>query len=183
MLRFARPCLIVLAAAAVCFAGCGPKGIPGLKPVKGVVLYEGLPLPWATMTFAPDTENGVPAGGVRVSTAMTDADGRFIVGTVGRKGALPGNYIVTVEKYIANEEGAVEAWEKKRAGGDYSEPRPSNGFVDDSPSEDGKEPEAAPVTFNVVSAIPLRYAEKETSELKVAIPEKGTKDLTIELTK
>ncbi len=164
----------------VCFtialSGCGPKGIPGLVTVKGVVTYEGLPLPWASVSFAPDDG----ATGARVSTAMTDANGEFTLGTLGRKGCLPGNYVVSVEKYIADEEGAVEAWEAKRASGSYDEPRPSNGFAEEDATEHTQVVKPA---FKVVSAIPLKFAEKETSGLNVTITEKGDKALKIELSK
>ncbi|MBQ9875177.1 MAG: carboxypeptidase regulatory-like domain-containing protein [Thermoguttaceae bacterium] len=161
--------------------GCGAKGIPGLVTVEGTVLYEGAPLPWASVAFAPDPE-GVGAGTtVRVSTGMTDENGKFSLNAMGRKGALPGDYVVMVEKFIPNAPDAVETWEKRRASGDWSEKRPSNGYVEDEPSEEGVD--VSKPTFDVVSAIPLRYSDKDSSGLKATVPAKGIKDLTIELSK
>ena len=164
--------------AAVCFAltvcflasGCRSKKIDGLVPVEGIVLYDGIPLAWASMTFAPvksSESKDAPRerGAVRVATAQTDENGRFVVNTLGLKGALPGEYAITVEKYVANEDDAVVKWEKRRAESGYKEPKPE---------ED---------VFNAVSALPLRYSEKKNSGLKAEIPEKGTKDLKVELVK
>lgn len=161
--------------------GCGPEKIPGLVQVKGTVTYEGLALPWASVRFTPaDGERGA-----RIAAGMTDEDGEFVLATLGRKGCLPGNYVVTVEKFIADEEGALEAWEEARASGSYKEPRPSNGFANTDGEQEGQEEktEALKPAFKVVSVIPLKYAEKETTELSVVIPDDGNKKLKIELIK
>ena len=174
-----------LAAAATLTCGCGPEKIPGLTPVEGVVMYEGIPLPYASMTFAPVLKEGEPRTGVRVSTAMTDSRGRFVVSTLGRVGALPGEYAVTVEKYIPNGPDAVEAWEKARRKPGYSEPRPADVYDDGKPQVDekGNPVETVAATFDVTSAIPTSYSEKETSGLTAEVPEKGVKDLKFELVK
>ncbi len=150
--------------------GCRSRKIPGLVPLEGTVTYEGLPLAWATLTFAPSpSESGGkpdPSGSSqRVATAMTDADGRFVASVLGVKGANPGKYVVTVEKYIPNEDSAVENWEKFRQNPGAHEPKPEE------------------EVFDVVSAIPLKYSDKKTSELEVTVEAKGSKDVVIELSK
>ena len=82
------PVIILLVATA---AGCGPSR-PALLPAEGVVTLDGKPLAEASVIFQP-TAGGRPAAGV------TDADGRFKVGTFKpRDGALPGMHVVTVAK-------------------------------------------------------------------------------------
>jgi hypothetical protein len=72
-------------------AGCGPSR-PGLLPVDGVVTLDGKPLAEASVVFQP-------AGGGRPATGVTDANGRFKVGTFKpRDGALPGAHVVTVAR-------------------------------------------------------------------------------------
>lgn len=148
--------------------GCGGGKIPGLVPLQGVVEYEGVPLAWATLTFAPaprEKDSPAPAVGQRVATAMTDAQGAFVARTLGENGATPGEYVVTVEKYIAKEDGAVEKWEQARQASGYSEP---------APEED---------VFNAVSAIPLKYSDKKTSDLTITVGDKGEKNARFQLSK
>jgi len=72
-------------------AGCGPSR-PGLLPAEGVVTLDGKPLAEASVVFQP-------AAGGRPATGVTDADGRFKVGTFRpRDGALPGTHVVTVAR-------------------------------------------------------------------------------------
>lgn len=67
--------------------GCS-KGGPDLVPVKGKVLYQGKPVPKATVFFLSTT------GGVASGT--TDDQGQFTLATVGRAGAVVGEHRVTV---------------------------------------------------------------------------------------
>lgn len=144
------------------FAGCNKSKLKGLKPIEGVVLYEGVPLPWASVALTPvDAESGA-----RMATAITDENGRFKARTLGQPGGLPGEYAVAIEKYIADEgETTVDDWEKRRAAPDFKEPEPTETVLD------------------VVSAIPLEYSNPRESELTATVPEKGVKDLKFELTK
>ena len=82
------PVIMLLVATA---AGCGPAR-PGLLPAEGVVMLDGKPLAEASVIFQP-TAGGRPATGV------TDAEGRFKVGTFKpRDGALPGTHVVTIAR-------------------------------------------------------------------------------------
>jgi hypothetical protein len=90
MMRFFMigPVIILLVATA---AGCGPAR-PALLPAEGVVTLDGKPLAEASVIFQP-TAGGRPATGV------TDAEGRFKVGTFSqRDGALPGTHVVTIAR-------------------------------------------------------------------------------------
>ena len=76
------PCLLVCL-----LAGCGTRPVP----VKGVVTYEGRPLPHAFVVFIAQEPGGRDASGV------TDAQGAFQLSTFQTTGALPGLYKVTVQ--------------------------------------------------------------------------------------
>lgn len=166
--RFLFACLIAFAV--VAFGGCGGRKIPGLVPLQGTVTYDGAPLAWASLAFAPaPSEKGAKpdpnAPSQRVATAMTDEHGQFIASVLGVKGAIPGKYVVTVEKYIPNEDSAVEKWEKSRQDPTFTEERPGD------------------EVFDAVSAIPLKYADKKTSGLEIVLEKTGSKDVQIELSK
>ena len=78
-----------LFAALFCFvlAGCNSSG---LKPVEGVVLLDGNPLPSASIQF-------VPQGKGKNATGVTDSEGKFAMSTVDpRDGVQPGSYKVVV---------------------------------------------------------------------------------------
>ncbi|MCX7411847.1 MAG: hypothetical protein NTW36_00165 [Planctomycetia bacterium] len=92
--------LLALGAVGCCAAGCGQR-LP-LVPVAGQVTMNGQPLDGAIVVFAPQP----PIDGVvRVSSAVTGADGRFALQTnysprVTGNGALPGAFKVTISKSV-----------------------------------------------------------------------------------
>lgn len=142
--------------------GCNDNKLKGLKPVEGVVLYEGVPLAWASVSLTPLDA----ASGAKMANAVTDENGRFEARTLGRRGAFAGEYAVAVEKFIAAEGDApVEDWEERRGVAGYKEPRPNETILD------------------VVSAIPTEYSNSRESGLTATVPEKGVKNLTFELEK
>ena len=90
--RFAR--FVVLFAAALASAGCGP-GLPVLVPVRGkVTLPSGTPVHNGSVTLHPDVTKGnkskeLPIGAI-------DEQGNFIVRTGAREGAPAGWYKVAI---------------------------------------------------------------------------------------
>ena len=102
------------------FSGCSN---PDSKyaMVEGTVTYNGVPLAEATVSFQATAMDGESASGT------TDASGRFrltSIGAVGSgRGALPGDYRVTVEKrelpppdpdQVAYEQGDIDYSELQR---------------------------------------------------------------------
>lgn len=84
--------VIWLVSAAV-IVGCGSGGaISGTAPVTGKVTYNGQPVAGASIGFYTDAADG------RVAVATSRADGSYELMTLDTKGALPGNYSVTVKK-------------------------------------------------------------------------------------
>ncbi len=83
--------LLVVAAAALLTAGCGPSGRPTAYAVTGTVTYRGLPLADADVSFLP--ASGPMAGG------RTDAHGRFQLTTFAPgDGAVAGEHSVLIVK-------------------------------------------------------------------------------------
>jgi hypothetical protein len=73
-------------------AGCGGGSVSGTVPVTGKVTYKGQPVEGATVAFHSNSADG------RVAVATTGAGGVYELITLDSKGALPGNYSVTVKK-------------------------------------------------------------------------------------
>ena len=70
--------------------GCDDSNLPPLAPVTGRITYRGQPLPAATVTFNPGSD-------ARAATALTDADGRYTLGTYSiSDGAVHGKHRVTI---------------------------------------------------------------------------------------
>jgi hypothetical protein len=74
-------------------AGCSSGAtISGVAPVSGKVTYQGQPVAGAIIVFNSDSADG------RAAVATSNADGTYELMTLDSKGALPGNYTVTVKK-------------------------------------------------------------------------------------
>ena len=90
-------------------SGCtGGRGLP-VQFVEGIVTLDGEPLAGANVTFIPrdigasaDSTGSAELGTVpEVAGGHTDAQGRYLLGSVHGepgKGALVGDYIVTISK-------------------------------------------------------------------------------------
>jgi hypothetical protein len=147
-----RIMLCILAAVAVATNGCnqqvGPVGeVIEVVDASGVLTFQGKPLEGFTVTFMPVT-------GQRPASGISDATGKFILGTNGANdGAEAGSHKVAVV---------------------WAGPPPTDdttaGVIDDP----AKMP-APPVE------IPAKYANPETSGLTAEVPESGTDALKIEL--
>jgi hypothetical protein len=87
MRRIALP--LVLAAL---LAGCS-RPPAELAPVQGQVFYRGRPLPGGTIVFTPDPERG---GHGPQAVAEITSDGRYVLSTGGKKGAVPGWHLITI---------------------------------------------------------------------------------------
>jgi hypothetical protein len=74
-------------------AGCGSGGHDVFRPVRGRVLYRGVPLSGGTIVFSPDPERG---GSGPLAVADIQPDGYYVLKTEDRPGAAAGWYRVTV---------------------------------------------------------------------------------------
>lgn len=130
--------------------GCGSSAptsetIPTVR-AQGVLLYKGKPLAFHQLKLLPDDQ--------RPATAITDADGQFVLGTNRPgDGAVPGTHRLAVV-YT----------------GDPNDNPATKGIVT------GYTPPPPPSI-----RIDRKYQKAETSEVSVEIPPEGDSDLTIDL--
>jgi hypothetical protein len=87
--RQALRCVGLLLALAV--LGCGRDD--KLTPVRGQVFYHGRPLAGGIIVFTPDAERG---GRGPLACGEIGADGRYILHTGDKPGAVPGWHRITV---------------------------------------------------------------------------------------
>ena len=159
---FHRTCwLTVLVFFAALLGGCGPAELPVIK-VTGKVLFEGIPVEGAMVTFVPNELNGRGASG------MTDKNGEFLILTQGatKSGCLPGSYRVIVSKHI-------DVDERGNPVKPSNKPPPS--FADPSAP-----PQKRPVSKSV---LPDKYGKVETSGLTADVTKQEQNAFVFELTK
>ena len=134
-------------------SGCGSDPGPiateePTVPASGTVTFKGKPLPDFRVVL-------MPSDGRRPATGLTDADGKFVLGT-----NLPGD-------------GAPVGLAK--VGIVWAGPEQTGDVVDQSAIDDPSKMPKPPVN------IPVKYNNPETSELTAEIPGSGTSDLKFEL--
>lgn len=90
MIRKGIPILVIAALT----SGCGRD--LDTVPCRGVVTFNGQPVEQANVYFLRDgAPKGTPAP---AAIAVTDSNGRFELKTGKHQGAMPGKYVVTVQK-------------------------------------------------------------------------------------
>ena len=154
--RFTIVCVGILSL--VVAIGCGGNSDPrakGLVPASGVVTLDGTPIGEVTMTFHHTQPSEKPGG-----ACLSKPDGTFAVNTFGDgDGIFPGEYKVTLSKasvtYPISDEEILQL-------------------------ELQEKPIPSPTT---VQSFPKKYLNKDTTDIIVTIPEKGSKELKIEATK
>jgi hypothetical protein len=91
-------CLVLPGLALALLTGCGESG-PATVPVRGVVTYNGTPLPKGSVVFAPVDPSKCKGG-----TAAIGRDGRFRAATTKPgDGLMPGEYKVAVTSYLVDQ--------------------------------------------------------------------------------
>ncbi|MDR1483655.1 MAG: DUF4198 domain-containing protein [Planctomycetaceae bacterium] len=132
--------------------GCGSAKIDGLVPVRGIVTYKGKAVEGATIGFTPKNYKS----GDRIGTAMTDANGKFELRTIGELGILPNEYLVVVVKNVAE-------------------------TANDPKLPENKQPKNTRPKMKIKSLIPIRYNDPKTSGLSFVVGTDGLKDIKIEI--
>lgn len=86
-------------------AGCTRQpSRPKTYPVTGTVTLNARPVEGATVTFIPK-EGSAAEPKPQAASAITDAEGRYHLGTFASgDGAIPGEYLVKVAKYVQPQE-------------------------------------------------------------------------------
>jgi hypothetical protein len=148
--------------------GCNKGPAVATFPVTGTVTYGGKPVEGASVMFMSKNPDGPRA------TGETDAEGKFSLTTyLGPKqilkGAIPDEYKVAIVKAPPPESAAVGA------GMDPSSPEYQKKSMEEMkrlagpiPGADSRAP-TGPVARPKVSLLPERYANAETSLLKVTV--------------
>ncbi|MEZ6131032.1 MAG: carboxypeptidase-like regulatory domain-containing protein [Planctomycetaceae bacterium] len=146
---FALCCFLTITLVSI--SGCG-GGRPSLVPAVGTVTLNGEPLEGARVGLMPVGIEGYE----RPSTATTDAQGNFTIGTYGKNDGVPqGTYTVTVvKKELASK------------------------LPKDFNSEDLTD--AGPVKYKWIT--PMLYGDPESSGLTVEITSDGMSPDQIALT-
>ncbi len=94
-----RLCLTLLPLALGTAAGCSDRSRQPVFPVEGQVLFQGKPAAGAQVVFHPIGKDG--AGAPRPS-GQVDSTGKFLLTSYAAgDGAPPGDYEVTVEKWVS----------------------------------------------------------------------------------
>ena len=118
-LRMRRACLLLPMLVGILGCGGSPK-LPDTVPVTGVVTLDGKPLDGALVNFA-STSNGVGAFG------LTNEQGEYkleiMVGRLTKEGAVPGEYKVTISRFVDPEGKRVKMDEPRAIPGRQSVPR------------------------------------------------------------
>ncbi|GAB4138229.1 MAG: hypothetical protein Tsb009_06220 [Planctomycetaceae bacterium] len=140
------------------FIGCGnsKKGQLETAEVTGTVTYRDRPVVGAKVIFIGPKD-------VPQATGITDSEGRFRLTTYNSgDGAVPGDYTVTVSKYIAPASGP-----------------PANESMEQAAARAKKKPKKA--SAGGTSALPAHYADPSKSGLqyKVAAGEKNDFKITL----
>ncbi len=88
-----RICLLVVAALSALVAGCdkGPKFVP----VSGVISLDGKPYGQAAISFQPIGTSANPNPG-RGSSAYTDDNGRYVLISDEKDGAVVGKHLIRI---------------------------------------------------------------------------------------
>ncbi|PHS03313.1 MAG: hypothetical protein COA78_18325 [Blastopirellula sp.] len=90
----------------IALVGCDGGG-PSLTPVSGTVTNGDALATSGTVTFEPDTAKGT-TDGQSTASGLIESDGKYILYTTAKEGAVPGWYKVTVNIEGTAAEGADE---------------------------------------------------------------------------
>lgn len=153
MTRFLSLILTACLPAVLFFAnGCGGSGRPNLVEATGTVTLDGKPVEEAMVSFMPDPETATDYK--RPSIAVTDANGKFTLGTYDKTdGAPTGKYLVVIQK------------------------REPVGKLPEN--YDSEQAEKFNVKYRLV--IPRKYSNPKTSGLRAEITSSGIEPAVFEL--
>ncbi len=154
--------LLLTAAVTLAPSGCkkAADNRPKRVPVTVTVTYRGAPVEGATVTLHPTSPDGKAAFG------RTNAQGEAQLGTFDTSdGAIPGDYNVTVVKMEGGDQASEAASSEIGA-------MPANPV--------GGAPPPAPAAPRHL--LPAKYADINTSGLRVTVNATGDNKITLELT-
>jgi len=151
-------------------SGCGNTNLPQTSVVKGRVTYQGDPVEGATVIFGRGNRN---MGAGEVALGKTDSNGDFsltthLAGQTDVKGAVPGEYKVTISKHVPPPNISAAAYQAKvDAANKIAE---EGGMV-----APGDEPPA------MVELLPGKYSSPAQTELTAEVQPGVVNDFPFEL--
>lgn len=160
--HLARRALSVLIGPALLLAiGCSDSGIGKLYPVSGTVKYKGEPVAKARINFVPKSGGSNTHGSYGTVT-----DGKFssVTTLTEGDGALPGEYFVTVDTRVIDEE------KVKSNAADLASKHKMEGKISQIPPE-----LQAQGLKEAKAMIPGKYQLAETTDLKATVKEQANK--------
>ena len=171
MREFALASLMLLAS-----VGCG-ESLPTL-PVTGTVKYQGKPVDGAAVVFLDMKPGG------KSSVGTTDSQGNFSLQTSmggGKmaKGALPGDYVVTVSKAPPTQAATTEGGDAPPAG---SPQMPSADKMRGSGDTQNASAYMPMSGQGPSSELPLKYSDPSQSDLKKTVAKGDKNHFDLELT-
>ena len=142
--------LFCLAAVALVFGCSGGSGIDTV-PVTGKVTYKGQPVDGARVSF-------IGQGSAKTATGVSGADGSYTLMTLDANGAMPGSFIVVVDKTDMPAELTKETtMEEAEKQGTTPLPQPK-------------------------ALLPAKYSDPAQSPLKFEVKSSGENNINLELT-
>jgi len=148
--------------------GCsGPKGLP-VCYVEGIVTLDGKPLDGALISFYP----AEPGESTRSAAGYSDASGKYTLTSDGgepQKGALEGDYVVTISKQLVEAHGA-----------DTVVPVDVSMLSSPQPSDRSGRPVNTSSQARRTDITPKIYSDVSTSPLR-AIVKKGKNDIPFDI--
>jgi hypothetical protein len=156
--------IVVTGVSALCVASCSSYIAPELPPkrpvvpVSGVVRVDGAPVEGVVVTLRPV---GADDGLYQYPTALTDAEGLFVLGTYAEgDGAPAGEYVAIFEWPLPEQEQVTEVDRLKRL---YSDPKKSTFKV--TVEEEALVLEAFELKVQAAAGAPL--SKQELKDLKI----------------
>ncbi|MDR1385069.1 MAG: hypothetical protein LBJ67_14645 [Planctomycetaceae bacterium] len=145
-------------------SGCDKNNIATL-PVEIAITYHGEKVEGALVTLAPKVKDGTQ----RTATGMTNAEGKAVVLTpAGGKGAMPGDYKVTVMK-------------TPLIGGGTEESAPQYNTYEEAVAAASSKNQSVIPNIDPKHQLPAKYAAEKTTDLEITVAKGKEKRWVFEL--
>jgi len=151
--------LLLVTTASLSMLGCGSSAPPGpeLVPAKGKVTLNGNPLTGAKLFFHPQDVKLVDC------VATSDDAGAFELYALGKSGAVPGKYKVTVQY--------------------YTKPDGSPFLLGAADADSGMDLDQFIAMGQVKLGVPKKYLNPDQTDLTIEVTPSGSEDLVLALAK
>lgn len=161
MENYLRNSVFLLGMLALVGCGSGDDGLPRTVDASGVIMCDGAPLDGATILIVQDD-------GKFYARGMSDSQGRFSLDMYESKpGAVPGTYKATVSKTVTVDKATPSKTPKTLA----------------EDAEHAAEGDPTQANASWVNDLPEKYNNPQTSGLTLTVPDDGSKNLSLEVSR